>query len=155
MRMEADDKYPNETGGIFFGYWSDPREAVVSRVIGPGPEARHSPCSFEPDSDYQEFELSILYEKSGRLHSYLGDWHTHPTGPALLSTLDRETASTIAHYGEARAPFPLMGVMTWFDAWKLRVWCRSRLKLRPGHHRYRELKVHLYEPSEIIDKSAQ
>ena len=112
MKANADEKAPKETGGILFGYWIDRfGEVVVSEIIGPGPDAEHERSHFRPDADYQESELARLYEEYGRLHTYLGDWHTHPIGGAYLSRKDRRTLRNIARYEPARAPFPIMAVM--------------------------------------------
>lgn len=124
MRVEADHKAPNETGGILFGYWIDRfGEVVVSAVIGPGPDAEHEPSHFRPDSEYQEDELARLYEEYGRLHTYLGDWHTHPGGGAYLSRKDRRTLGRIARYEPARSPFPIMAVMAREEGdWTVTAW---------------------------------
>lgn len=48
VTREADRAFPDETGGVFMGYWVRPRfEVVVTDVVGPGPEAVHDP-SREP-----------------------------------------------------------------------------------------------------------
>jgi integrative and conjugative element protein (TIGR02256 family) len=109
MLDEATAVAPNETGGMLLGYEGmDAPEPVVTEVIGPGPNARHSPSRFEPDADWQQGEVERIYADSGRITTYLGDWHTHPRGPARPSRKDRRTARRIARSKEARAPAPLM-----------------------------------------------
>lgn len=124
MTAEADDKIPNETGGLLFGYWVEQfREVVVTSVVGPGPGAEHHRSRFVPDDKYQEEELARLYQQHGRLQTYLGDWHTHPVGPAYLSKLDRRTLSKIASFQSARIPCPVMVVMSrGEDDWILAAW---------------------------------
>jgi proteasome lid subunit RPN8/RPN11 len=39
--------------------------------------------------------------------TYLGDWHSHPHGPARPSGQDRETAAAIAACEQARTPYPI------------------------------------------------
>src|SRR2546425_707963 len=79
MLAEAERTLPNETGGVLIGYWAVPfREVVLTAVVGPGPQALHDTDIFIPDPEYQEAEIARCYEESGRLHTYLGDWHTHP-----------------------------------------------------------------------------
>ena len=89
MVGEAQRAYPQESGGILMGYWVvQPTEAVITDVIGPGPGAIHRDTSFLPDAEYQADQVARRYEASGRLHTYLGDWHSHPNaGPHLSDGL--------------------------------------------------------------------
>jgi integrative and conjugative element protein (TIGR02256 family) len=145
MQDEATARFPYETGGILFGYWiRRPREAVVSEVIGPGPNADHGCTSFKPDAPYQEKALARLYQEYGRRHAYLGDWHTHPTGGAYLSVLDCDTLRRIALHSPARAPTPIMIVMTPSSRWRPRAWVRRRWSFLERVERYPELEVVTY-----------
>jgi integrative and conjugative element protein (TIGR02256 family) len=112
MLLEAYRSLPNETGGILLGYWSvSSNAAVVTNVLGPGPAADHRPMSFSPDADFQVGEIARVFNASGGVQTYLGDWHTHPNGRAYLSGRDIATLRTIAEYPEADLPFPLMCVV--------------------------------------------
>ena len=122
---EADRHYPQETGGVLLGYWdAGGREAVITNLIGPGPEAVHKRHGFIPDYAYQEARIAEHYEASGRLHTYLGDWHTHPdTAQAGLSWRDRQTLRRIASAPDARSPVPLMGVLSGRpENWMATIW---------------------------------
>lgn len=124
MLTEADRVSPNETGGVLVGYWVAPfQELVVTAMIGPGPRATHEKDRFIPQSEYQETQLAKHYENSGRLHLYLGDWHTHPNASSRLSRLDRKTLRAIASHPEARAPAPIMGIVAGGAPWTLKLWC--------------------------------
>jgi integrative and conjugative element protein (TIGR02256 family) len=109
MTAEASRVFPRETGGLLIGY-NDERssESVVCACVGPGPRAIHGRSHFMPDHAHHERETARLYVDSGRTWSYLGDWHSHPCGPASLSRKDRRTLARIARSAEARAPRPLM-----------------------------------------------
>lgn len=125
MQEEGDSKAPLETGGILMGYWVTPVDAVViTGVIGPGPKAVHARSRFVPDAEYQEAEVARVYRTSGRLHTYLGDWHTHPRMAAYLSGTDRRTLCKIARTPGARSrvPGPLMAVLAGGAPWELRAW---------------------------------
>jgi integrative and conjugative element protein (TIGR02256 family) len=125
MLTEASLRYPMETGGVFLGYWAEERQnVVVTKVIGPGPQANHRECSFVPDYDYQEQQIAKYYEKSGRLRYYLGDWHTHPdTTNTFLSQKDCRTLGRIAVSHKARCPTPVMGVIAGTpDNWTTAIW---------------------------------
>ena len=114
MIVEADRAYSEETGGVLLGYWPVPfSELVVTGAIGPGPRAVHCKDSFLPDHEYQENQIARGYHASGRLHTYLGDWHTHPNSTALR-TIATETA--------ARSPVPIMAILAGTSPWTLRIW---------------------------------
>jgi integrative and conjugative element protein (TIGR02256 family) len=123
IRHEADRASPLETGGVLMGYWVRAGfEFVITTAIGPGPDAVHSRNSFTPDALFHEREIARLYRQSGRLHTYLGDWHTHPEAPAYLSADDQRTLRRIADHEEARAEMPIMGVLAGGDPWRLAIW---------------------------------
>jgi len=103
----AGDWQPLEVGGILAGYHAG-TDAVVTDIVGPGPEAIHSATHFMPDSNYHAAEMMRIHYASDGLRGYLGDWHTHPHGPSALSPLDRRTLRAIAKSPEAQCPRPLM-----------------------------------------------
>jgi integrative and conjugative element protein (TIGR02256 family) len=123
MIAEANRRSPQETGGSLLGYWSSQwNEVVITHATGPGPGAIHELFSFVPDDVYQEEAIAIHYEESGRLHTYLGDWHTHPDqNDIALSRTDRLTLRKIANYPAARMDRPIMLVLGGSD-WKLKIW---------------------------------
>lgn len=113
MFDEAWNKYPNETGGLIFGYEDEAgAQSVVTEVVGPGPEAWHGPKRFEPDTEFHEIVAARIYKASGRRHTYLGDWHTHPDGVSALSARDRTTLRSIARDQRARLRMALMAVLS-------------------------------------------
>lgn len=123
MVTEAERAFPDETGGVLLGYWTASHdEVVVTDMVGPGPHAIHRPYSFVPDAHYHEHEIARLYEAANRRITYLGDWHTHPHGPAYLSRQDCRTLRRISNYREARAPEPLMAVLARGIRWRMGLW---------------------------------
>jgi integrative and conjugative element protein (TIGR02256 family) len=125
MCDEADRTFPLETGGVLLGYWVDKSsELVISHAIGPGPRAINGAQSFVPDYKYQEAEVARLYAETGRVSTYLGDWHSHPLEGVYLSRRDLRTLRRIANHAEARAPLPVMiviggGAPNWsFGIWR-------------------------------------
>jgi integrative and conjugative element protein (TIGR02256 family) len=95
-----------ETGGALLG-WRDGQNAVVARILGPGPNARHGFFSFEPDSEWQVEHGHRIYRESDRCVAYLGDWHTHPFAPPIPSWTDRKAGRQISEDRDFRAPEPL------------------------------------------------
>src|SRR5690606_23819364 len=112
---------PLETGGILIGYWGAADEALITAVVGPGPNAVHAEDSFVPDHAYHELQVAELYDISGRTEVYLGDWHSHPGSSAYLSYRDRKTLRRIAAEPEARAPRPLMAILGQ-NPYELKIW---------------------------------
>lgn len=121
LARQANHHAPRETGGVLLGYVATDN-AVVTDALGPGPGARHRRFRFVPDTDYQEAEIARRYEASGRLHIYLGDWHSHPRGRSALSLLDRHTLRRIADAPHARIPSPIMLVLARGDPWLPAAW---------------------------------
>lgn len=132
LESEATRRTPAETGGILLGYWAeDGRDCVVTHVIGPGPNAIHCETRFAPDHAYQVGEIGRLYEQSGRLLHYLGDWHSHPGGTGELSEQDRRTLRTIARARAARVRRPIMLILAGGPVWKPHCWRYRRLRYWP------------------------
>lgn len=110
IRSEA-ARYPDdETGGLLLGYRTGTGTVIVD-AVGPGPAATRTPKFFHPDDPWQQEQLAEKYRASGRLHTYLGDWHTHPHGIARPSRTDRRTLTRIAHHRPARQPAPLTAIL--------------------------------------------
>lgn len=114
LLAEADWHQGEETGGLLLGYRND-GAVVISEVLGPGPCAEHGRFTFRPDADWQRQQVARIYTASGRITTYLGDWHTHPGGTTTLSRRDTRTIRGIARATAARQPQPLMAVLA-FDA---------------------------------------
>lgn len=112
IHHEAERTFPRETGGVLLGYADATNtKLVVTASVGPGPHARHSRWAFVPDHTYHEEQVAKLYAASGRVWTYLGDWHSHPDGPLRMSSTDRRTLARIALFGNARVPQPIMAVI--------------------------------------------
>lgn len=138
---DANQHFPNESGGAFMGYESD-GAVVITAMIPGGANARRTPTSYEPDVRWQNCQIGLHYEESGRLDTYLGDWHSHPnTKRAYLSWDDRAVLKKIILDPAARAPRPVMMILAgsrggWHEhAWRARLghWLifSDRLRLDP------------------------
>jgi integrative and conjugative element protein (TIGR02256 family) len=118
---EADRAFPSETGGALLGWRAGPRQIVVSSLTGPGPKAEHAPRTFRPDARWQQEMIDEAYRRSGRTVTYLGDWHTHPSGSPTLSPRDISTLRRIARAKEARAPRAVMAVLGGGPDWTISI----------------------------------
>lgn len=128
---EAADKFPLESGGTFMGWWADSGTAVITGMIGPGPDAHHGRHSFQPDQAWQLAQIADHYAASGRRETYLGDWHSHPgASGGNLSWTDRRVLRRIIETPAARCPTPLM-IVYWgeIDNWEVTAW-HARLQPR-------------------------
>ena len=120
---------PDETGGVLMGYDAG-GAVVVTRVIGAGPAAEHDPARFTPDARFHRAEIASHYERSRRLDTYLGDWHTHPLGGTGLSRTDESTMRRIARSKDARCPRPLMVVVAGGSDSSIAAWLLQRRRGR-------------------------
>ena len=94
--VEADRHAPLETGGTFMGYWIGTSAVVVTCLVGAGPGAERGVRHFAPDQDWQVAEIARCYERSGRMNTYVGDWHSHPGAQdGELSRKDRRVLRRI------------------------------------------------------------
>lgn len=107
----GEQRFPLETGGMLLGYEADNGEAVVTAIIGPGPNARHRRYRFAPDAEYQQAELTAHHLRTNGQETYLGDWHTHPRGSTALSFLDKRTLTKIACTPSSGTVKPIMAIL--------------------------------------------
>lgn len=77
-----------ETGGIVLGHDRD-GELLVTFVGGPGPAALRTSNRFKRDLAHAQALADEAYDRDGSV--WIGEWHTHPTGPAAPSTVDLNT----------------------------------------------------------------
>jgi len=124
---DAERMHPLESGGVLIGYWVQAeKEVVITDATGPGPRAIHDEDKCLPDDVYDAHEIAVRYEASGHLHTYLGDWHSHPQSGPSLSPRDQRTLRAIALQQAAVALVPLMAIIGQWDqesvSWGLMVW---------------------------------
>ncbi|MFK5893106.1 MAG: Mov34/MPN/PAD-1 family protein [Pseudomonadota bacterium] len=67
----------NEAGGILLGCYRDPHIEVVL-ATPPGPDDIRKPLSFIRKCASHKREAHNQWKKSGKLITYIGEWHTHP-----------------------------------------------------------------------------
>lgn len=111
IRAEAMSFAPDETGGMLIGYRADQHatsDVAVTGLIGAGPAAERARHRFVPDGPWQYEQLLRVYESSGRISVYLGDWHSHPRGSSRLSPTDLATYRRVAADHDAQTPHPVV-----------------------------------------------
>ena len=113
---EADEWAPLETGGALMGYES--RDGlVIMDLVGAGPNAVRRRSEFVPDPEYQLADMARVYEASGRVHTYIGDWHTHPGSLPAPSLKDRRAVWMVSRNAASRCERPLMLIMGGGNPW--------------------------------------
>lgn len=125
MRVEVACHLEQETGGLLLGY-ANGEDLVIADIVGSGPNARRTKHTFLPDNEWQTNQLAKAYRASGRIHTYLGDWHTHPSGGGALSWRDVRTLRRVAHTNAARAPRPISLVLVPGPDEVIAVWRANR-----------------------------
>ncbi len=86
-RASADRR---ETGGILLGRGPDADGVIHVEGAGPpGDNAERRPDFFLRDRSHAERLAERAWERSRSI--WVGEWHTHPTGPAVPSTRDLVT----------------------------------------------------------------
>jgi len=121
MAAAADLWAPQETGGALMGYESEDG-LVITHLIDAGPEAQRTATGFSPDPAFQLEAIGHIYARSGRIHTYIGDWHSHPNGSPMHSSTDRAAVREISRSREARCERPLMIIIGEDDGWSAVAW---------------------------------
>ncbi|WP_419233454.1 Mov34/MPN/PAD-1 family protein [Gordonia sp. CPCC 205515] len=77
-----------ETGGILLGQTARDT-ATIQHAGRPGPRAIRTLTSFSRDRNYSQAFADACWSYD---HSvWIGEWHSHPTGPPIPSNKDSET----------------------------------------------------------------
>lgn len=123
--------YPNESGGLLFGYRASRFEFVIEQISGPGPRAVHGPRSFIPDYDHDSKLALEIHERSTGEVGYLGDWHSHPnTTRSYLSRKDRSALRNILNSEDAKLTTVLSMVLSGIGDgnWSYQAWAAELVR---------------------------
>lgn len=99
-----------ETGGLLVGLIHKKRKIIyVTDCLPPSKDSRGTPYAFKRGRlDYPQI-LDSIDASTGGLIGYVGEWHTHPDGPATLSPIDIEAVKQIRkHLNPAGIPTHIM-----------------------------------------------
>jgi len=95
MEKEANEQYPNETGGVLIGHISLINKCItVSDLIHAPEDSKRTPTYFELGIKNLLDNIKEIEKKSNTLLTYLGTWHSHPNG-GVASNLDKATKKRI------------------------------------------------------------
>jgi len=96
-----------ETGGILLGRYTIHGEAaVVEEASGPPKDSRRGPRTFWRGVAGVRERLENLWEDRGGY--YLGEWHYHPSSPAVPSGCDLNEMAKVAGSPGYSCPEPLL-----------------------------------------------
>lgn len=91
MNNLSERAYPSETGGALIGHISLTNNVIiVSDLIEPPDDSKSSPNYFELGRRGLKASVKDIETKSNGLLTYVGTWHSHPTG-GRASSLDINT----------------------------------------------------------------
>jgi integrative and conjugative element protein (TIGR02256 family) len=93
-RYQMPTEVHKEAGGIFIGNYRN-RHIEVLGCTEPMPEDRRHLYSFDRmDPRHAEY-ADVLWRKSGRTSTFVGEWHTHPEAHPSPSSIDHSTWNTV------------------------------------------------------------
>jgi integrative and conjugative element protein (TIGR02256 family) len=101
---------PWEIGGWLLGYWTEVLDHVVVTHATP-PGRRGTPFGVRISGQGHRARFDQAWDASGGHVTFLGDWHTHPGGPALPSTTDRRALDKLASNPDYGTPTPLIAII--------------------------------------------
>lgn len=97
---------PNETGGIFIGYYTDNLDCAYVTAVSKAPiDSRSGKDWFNRGKQGLGRWLNKLWQKR---HHYLGEWHFHPDGKAIPSRIDMIQMRRIANSADYNCTAPLL-----------------------------------------------
>lgn len=105
--------WPNETGGILVGYYTEPRDlAVITQIPEAPSDSKSGRARFVRGSrGLEDFLKRLWSQKAGVREYYLGEWHYHPGQAAEPSAQDEAQMRAIAEDAGYRCPEPLLVIV--------------------------------------------
>ena len=96
LHNEFNQAIPNETGGLLIGKINQKAKIIyITDFLRAPPDSISSPCAFKMGIDDIPEEINRIYETTGGMLGYVGQWHTHPNGDIRLSSVDERTKNII------------------------------------------------------------
>lgn len=102
----------SEQGGILIGQYRGPHIELTDYTT-PGPSDQSSATSFVKVDPVHQNAAERAWRLSGRTKTYLGEWHTHPSGGAVPSFTDRRTWSSVAKRAGTFCVFAVIAPNDW------------------------------------------
>jgi integrative and conjugative element protein (TIGR02256 family) len=101
---------PFEVGGWLLGYWTASENALVVTHATP-PASRGWPWGVRITGEGHRDKFEAAWAASEGHVTFLGDWHTHPGGPATPSMRDMHAMTKLATDEDYGSPRPLIAIV--------------------------------------------
>lgn len=109
-RILAVPPRPWEVGGWLLGWWADDGSELFVTHSTP-PASRGTPFGVTISGRGHRQLFDAAWDATGGMVTFLGDWHTHPGGPELLSVRDRRAMLELATDPDFSTPKPLIAIV--------------------------------------------
>jgi integrative and conjugative element protein (TIGR02256 family) len=105
-----------ESGGILIGSYRGPHVEVIAWT-GPGNRDRRGWVSFvRKDKSHQERAAKAWASTQGT-QTYIGEWHSHPSGNAIPSGIDHRAWREISSTSSWSSVFVIVAPAEWAVFW--------------------------------------
>ncbi|RCL90147.1 Mov34/MPN/PAD-1 family protein [Hyphomonas sp.] len=95
IKIRSDRLHPKEAGGFLLGFFKD--DAIeVSHLTGPFTGDLATRTRFIRKDPRHKLVAVSEWLKSGRICTLVGDWHSHPNGTPVPSSIDTNTWSKMS-----------------------------------------------------------
>lgn len=101
---------PWEVGGWLLGWWADDEGALFVTHATP-PASRGTPFGVTISGRGHRPLFNAAWDATDGAVTFLGDWHTHPGRPALLSDRDRRAMRELATDPDFGTPLPIIAIV--------------------------------------------
>ncbi|WP_425249084.1 Mov34/MPN/PAD-1 family protein [Bradyrhizobium brasilense] len=119
MRIDSYLRIPEratEAGGILIGCYRGPH-IEITECSEPLRRDRRARLRFDRDDPGHQGLASRRWSESGRTHTFVGEWHTHPGFSSTPSTIDLKTWREITRHNIAGSSvFLIRGDDGWWAA---------------------------------------
>ncbi|NMM46511.1 hypothetical protein HH303_18615 [Rhodospirillaceae bacterium KN72] len=112
--MRASCAAKPERGGILIGSYRGPH-IEITEYTEPGSKDIAGPSSFKRIDEHHQRAATNAWKRSGNTATFVGEWHSHPSGPPHPSGLDRQTWKAVV----TRLNTPCLFVIVSPTAWQL------------------------------------
>ena len=101
--------WPNETGGILVGFYTESLDcAVVTEICDTSKDSAPNLRRFTSNPIGIAKMLSDVWLRTDGGEYYIGEWHSHPGNSPLPSNLDDDTMHDISKNDGVNAPQPIL-----------------------------------------------
>jgi len=120
-----------EQGGIFIGQYRTPHIEITD-YTRPGKTDRSALYSFSKSDPIHQSVATARWHQSRGTETYIGEWHSHPYGPPLPSTVDTNTWQGISD----KTSMPMVFAIAAPEGWALYTVNQSNRRFKPNYCRY-------------------